>query len=348
MLGDDDCLMKGYFTAHLELIEKYDSPDFIYNSAFLYAYPGVMSDFPDGFLEPYGYAEFLRSAQEPFLLDKKKAINLVRQSMNFRVMFGYNMQFAVIGRKLINSLRDKGTFFQSPYPDYYAMNVMLLKAERVLVSPTPLVAIGISPKSFGYYYFNDAEQGGARFLKNQPSMEMANKLQNVLLPGAAYDASWLFAMETIKTNYGAEFNLHVNYCRYRFLQTLHIIGKYSNNKKEAKPDLLKLWRLLTIWEKLAYGIFFRVVSLLPKSLLKKVLKRLGAAAGTHPHYKPKRIDGQFRNILDVFEKVDPFNRDKKYDFRLRYRHSHFIKRYIVKLMESLWLNTYYKMRHDRD
>jgi glycosyltransferase involved in cell wall biosynthesis len=348
MLGDDDCLMKGYFTAIRDLIEKYDSPDFIYNSAFLYAYPNVISGFPDGFLEPYGYAEFLKSAQEPFLLDKKKALNLARQSMNFRVLFGYNMQYAVISRQLINSLKERGKFFQSPYPDYYAMNVMLLKAERILVFPVPVVTIGISPKSFGYFYFNDSEESGAKFLKNLPSIEISSRLQDVILPGAAYDTSWLFAMETIKANYGIDFDLDVNYCRYRFLQTLHVFEKYGNNKKEARPELLKLWRLLNFWEKSAYGVFLRIVSLFPKSLLIKVLKRLRSAAGTYPHYKPKKIEGQFRNILEVFEKVDPFNRNKKYDFRLRYRHSHFIKRHIVKLVEFLWLSTYYKIRQNQD
>ena len=47
MLGDDDCLMKGYFTAVHHLIQKNDHPDFIYNSAFLYAYPKVMPSFPE-------------------------------------------------------------------------------------------------------------------------------------------------------------------------------------------------------------------------------------------------------------------------------------------------------------
>jgi len=348
MLGDDDCLMKGYFTALLGLINKYDHPDFIYNSAFLYAYPRVMSNFPDGFLEPYGYAEFLRSAKGPFLLDRKKAIALAKQSMNFRVLFGYNMQFAVMRRAFIDSFQEKGKFFQSPYPDYYAMNAMLLKGERILVFPTPLVSIGISPKSFGYFYFNDSERDGSKFLKNLPSNEIVDRLQSVLLPGAAYNMSWLFAMETLKANYGAQFDLHVNYCRYRFLQTIHVFQKYSDNREETKPELLELWNLLHIGEKLAYGYFLRIASLLPGSFLKKALKRFAAAAGTHPHYKPKRIDGHFENILEVFEKIDPFDRTRKYDLKLRNSHSHFLKRYVVNLIESLLLNTYYKTRYKRD
>ncbi len=347
MLGDDDCLMKGYFTAIHNLIQKYDHPDFIYHSAFLYAYPKVMPNFPKGFLEPYGYAEFLRTAREPYWLDKKNAVNLARQSMNFRVLFGYNMQFAVIGRTLIDALQCKGAFFQSPYPDYYAMNVMFLKAERILVFPTPVVTIGISPKSFGFYYFNDSEQSGMNFLKNVPSTGIADRLRSVLLPGAAYDTSWLFAMETIKANYGTEFGLHVNYCRYRFLQTLYVFEKYSANKKNAKPELSTLWGLLSVWEKLTFGLFLRIIVLFPRYVRRMIMKRVSAGVGTHPHFKAKKIDGTFDNILEVYEKIDPFNDDDKYDLKLRNSRSHFFKRKMVRLIESAWLTTYYRINQNR-
>ena len=69
MLGDDDGLMKGYFSTLGHVIEKYDAPDLIYTSAYLYAYPGVMPDFPDGFLRSYNNREIYRSAGTPFWLE---------------------------------------------------------------------------------------------------------------------------------------------------------------------------------------------------------------------------------------------------------------------------------------
>jgi glycosyltransferase involved in cell wall biosynthesis len=80
MLGDDDCLMKGFFTTIKTLIETYNRPDFIYSKAFLYAYPGVLPDFPKGFLKSYDYASFFKSAKEPFWLRREQALNLVHQS----------------------------------------------------------------------------------------------------------------------------------------------------------------------------------------------------------------------------------------------------------------------------
>ena len=52
------------------------------------------------------------------------------------------------------------------------MNAILLKAERILVCPYPLVTIGISPKSFRFYYFNKAERISSFF---RPLTAMATK-----------------------------------------------------------------------------------------------------------------------------------------------------------------------------
>jgi MinD-like ATPase involved in chromosome partitioning or flagellar assembly len=76
------------------------------------------------------------------------------------------MQHFVIGRELVHKMTQDRPFFRSPYPDYYAGNALLLIADRVLVCPYPLVAIGISPKSFGFYYFNQRESEGVEFLRN--------------------------------------------------------------------------------------------------------------------------------------------------------------------------------------
>ncbi len=347
MLGDDDCLMKGYFNTVRKLVQQYDNPDFIYHSAFLYSYPKVMPNFPEGFLEPYGYAVFLRTAEEAFLLEQKEAQRLVKQSLNFRVVFGYNMQFAIMSSNFIASLLDKGKFFQSPYPDYYAMNVMFLKAKRILIFAKPMVTIGISPKSFGFHYFNDSEQSGSNFLKNIPNSNLVSSLKKVILPGAAYNASWLFALETVKNNYGNEFDLHVNYCRYRFLQTMHVMEKIGGDNEQTTPELTTLWSCLSICEKLCYGYFLKIVSSLPQRARKKVLKRIGAAVGTHPHYKAKRMNGSFQNILDVYEQIDLSNSQNKYDLRLRVSYSNFIKRSLVKILESLMLNIYYKINAKR-
>lgn len=309
MLGDDDGLMRGYFSTVRRVIEAHQEPDLVYTSALLYAYPNVIPGHPDGFVQTYGYGMLIDSASEPFWLDPATARDLVRQSMEFKVRFGFNMQFAVMSRRLIDVLRRKGDVFQSPYPDYYAMNAMLLVAERTLVLPKPLVAIGISPKSFGYYYFNDLEQRGVEFLKNLPERDVVERVQHVILPGTNMNTSWLLAMETLLKNYGAEFPLSVRYGRYRLMQLLQVLRSFIVSRASARADLLRMLPLLRTWEKLLFatllGPFSMLCLPLPHRLRKALAQMPLAALRTYPRFTPCKIPGSFANILDVFEKIDP-------------------------------------------
>ncbi|MFZ2959386.1 MAG: glycosyltransferase family A protein [Candidatus Ozemobacteraceae bacterium] len=309
MLGDDDCLMKGYFTTIRQLANDYDAPEVIYSSAFLYAYPGVMPTFPDGFLQPYGYADFLLSADQPFILEKHKALALLEHSLNFRVRFGYNMQFSTVSRRFIQSLAKYGPFYQSPYPDYYASNVMMLKAKHILVTPMPLVTIGISPKSFGYYYFNELEDKGVEFLKNLTNVDMAKRLENVIMPGTEMNTSWLVSMETIRVNFSEEVALRVNYRRYRLIQILFVLLKCTAGEPGTKSIEQKLWKRMSTGEKCLYGypvLFLKFLSsVFPKRYRDALANKILAALGTHPRFVAPKIAGNYRTILDVFEKVDP-------------------------------------------
>ena len=101
MLGDDDGLMPGYVARLRELVERFAQPDVIYTSALIFAYPDVLPDEPEGYLQPYGYASFLRRKTKPFVLDPAVARRMVRDAMRFRVSYGFNMQFSVVSRRLI-------------------------------------------------------------------------------------------------------------------------------------------------------------------------------------------------------------------------------------------------------
>ena len=309
MLGDDDCLMQGYFSTIRGLAEQYKMPDFIYTSAFLYAYPGVMPFYKEGFVQPYGYADFLQSAKVPFLLQKQQALKMLRYSLNFKVRFGYNMQFSIVSRSLIDTLKKYGEFYQSPYPDYYASNAMLLKADRILVVPEPLVTIGISPKSFGAYYFNDMEKQGNAFLQNLPDEEMAKHLDKVILPGTNMNTSWLLSMETLRTNFGDETELAVNYRRYRLLQMLAVAGSNAWGKQGRNHDILQK---LNAREKLFYCIILIFMSVLaaifPERYRASLINRI---VGAYPRFSPPKIPGTYKTILDVFERLSSERTDEK-------------------------------------
>lgn len=306
MLGDDDCLMKGYFSTLSRLIEKFDAPDFIYTSAFLYAYPGVMPGVPDGFLRTYNNREVFQSAKEPFWLERSKAIEFANDSLNFKVTFDYNMQFSLVSRKLIEKMKRYGSFYQSPYPDYYASNAMMLKAERILVVPQPLVTIGISPKSFGCYYFNDAESDGNEFLNNIPDRNMVSRLHEVSLPGVAMNTSWLISMETLAVNFSGELDLKANYVRYRLIQILAVYDGFLTGRNVGKV-YRQLMKKMHFSEWLRYGFMLLVI----KRIAPKRYHAFLEVSRSHSEVHMPDLDGKFQTILDVFEQIDPESYSEK-------------------------------------
>ncbi|TFH08433.1 MAG: glycosyltransferase [Nitrosomonadales bacterium] len=314
MLGDDDCLMQGYFSTLKKIIEEYNDPELIYTSAFVYAYPGVMPGFPEGYLRSYISSQIFRSAQKPFWLEKSESMALVNHSVNFRICFDYNMQFSLVSRKFIQRLEEYGPFYQSPYPDYYASNAAMLKAENILIVPQPLVTIGISPKSFGFYYFNDLESKGNEFLKNIPDPDMVIRLQQVILPGTDMNTSWLLSMETLRQNFAKDGIVKVNYDRYRLLQICAVYARSLSGKYNAKEDLQNLKRKINLREWIFYGIPLCILTTIsvifvPKRYYAAISRQITRLTGSHPkcsaNKKLSMIQGDFNTIIDVFEKAKP-------------------------------------------
>ena len=310
MLGDDDCLMKGYFSTLKRITEEYDTPDVIYTSAFLYAYPGVMPGQSNGFLRSFDNSSIFRCANKPFWLEKSESMALVNHSINFRVRFDYNMQFFLVSRKLIHEMSTYSPFYQSPYPDYYVSNAIMLQAKRILIVPQPLITIGISPKSFGFYYYNDSESKGTEFLKNIPDPKIVRRLQQVILPGTNMNTSWLLSMETLAQNFCEDENLKINYDRYRFLQICAVYTGLVLGKESARSIVSGLKRGMTLREQVFYRVPLSIVVaislVLPRRYRTSIARRLSISTGSHTRGSPiPKIEGNFNTILDVFEKIDP-------------------------------------------
>jgi len=304
MLGDDDCLLNNYFTHALSLIKQFQSPDFIYSSAFQYAYPEVFPGHPEGMLQKWGNAIFFEGKQQPFIIEKEEAIPLVKETMQFKVMYNYNAQFVLVHRSLIRKLQTQGPFYQSPYPDYYSTTALFLNAQRILAVPDPLVVVGITPKSFGFYYFNKKENEGNDFLKNVPDQSILKDVEKYVMPGTDMNSSWMLALETVKKNYGNQFNLKLNYSRYRLLQILHHYKKFATDGSTTTKDLWKMSKHLFWTEKIVYLIPFYLLALGLKMHPNRAALIYDLTIGlSHPRYTMTKIDGQFRTILDVFEKM---------------------------------------------
>jgi len=305
MLGDDDGLMKGYFTRAQNLVAKFDSPDLIYSSGYLYAYPGVLPKYPDGILHHYRNATFLQAESDPFLFSHESAMKLVHDSLDFKMKFTYNMQYSLFGRSLVDDLLRDGPFFQSPFPDYYATNVMFMKAKKILIDPEPTVAVGITPKSYGFFLFNNREGEGVEFLNSPGALSKLTPKGLPILPGTNMNNSWLLAMETMAQNYG----LSLNYSRYRRLQILSVL---RSRVEGQLPDeaYRTFWTQTRPLERAIYRPALSAISWIQRTLRGKsrlVFRRLvGASARwfrASNEWLPQAEARSYSNMLEVFEGV---------------------------------------------
>jgi glycosyltransferase involved in cell wall biosynthesis len=305
MLGDDDGLMPGALKRFSELVTA-DDPDVVYANAYLFTHPGVVATIPDGSLEPYGSGSLFDGHSQPYVLDRSSARDLVRKAMKFEMAYTFNMQHSLVRRDLIDKLRVGSRFFHSPYPDFYATNALFLAAERILICPDRLVVVGLSPKSFGYYFFNDREGEGEAFLRNSLTPSEFEAISRVVLPGSADRTSWLAAMEALKSNFSDTRGLSIDHGRYRRLQLLTVFGggRASAADPELKAEVVRRLRppeRLLFVPAIRFGAY--VMSLLPRGARESARRALHRLIGRTPTIHTGR-GRPFQDLIDVFDEAE--------------------------------------------
>ena len=272
MLGDDDALTSNYLIEIDEILDRHKECELIYTGAMVYCYPGVLKEYINGYIQ-YEKSRILNGDKE-YILNKTQAHQLVKDATNFNMSYSYNMQFSVIRRELINRVKRYGEFYQSPYPDFYATNAVFLSSQFTLIYPKPLVIIGITPKSYGFYHFNKSEKLGAIFLKNSPNENEKNNLKNIVLPGSNNNTSWLYAMEALSNNFKSEYLIKVNYKRYRRIQILNFYKNFYVDKKYTQEEFDSFNKQLTNFEKIIIGTIISIICILLDCLPNRWIIRL--------------------------------------------------------------------------
>jgi len=236
MLGDDDALAPDFRVKVAPLVEA--GSDVVYLAAYHYCYPGVIPGSPDGYLADVRNCRFLAGKSKPFQLPREEAVEVAEAAFGFRYLFGFNSQHFLFRAGFLRDMAALGGIFQSPYPDTFAATVSFLKAKSVAVVPEPVVLIGISPKSFGYYYFNDRSAEGYEFLANETvSADVRDALREVVLPGDGNNTNWLVAVEVARRALAPDFKLTVDVGRYRILQSVAFLREIYLKKVRAVEEI---------------------------------------------------------------------------------------------------------------
>lgn len=307
MLGDDDGLMQGYFQTMVDLINTYQKPDLIYTDGYLFAYAGALPDFTSSVLA--GSCNSYFASRQPFLIERPDADAIVQKALNLDIPIYYNMQLSTMRMDFIRSLADQGAFFQSPFPDYYATIVMFLKAPRILIYQRSVVTIGISKKSFGFYYFSGREKAGESFLNNV-SEQQSSRLRSVLIPGSVEFNCRMIAMDAVDSNYSSEVQRAgavLNHAKYRAMMIRSGVGDYYMRKQTSRAEFKAVRQSVTLREWLRYGIPYTLVYGLVGALstgqrqwLKTLLQKFGRLPKTTA-WQPS----QCTTMVDVFEQIKP-------------------------------------------
>jgi hypothetical protein len=213
-----------------------------------------------------GLCEFMAGRKAPFLLLAAEARAAVESAMRMRLAFSFNMQHSLVSRAAIQRLARHGPFFQSPYPDYYATTALLLTSPAVLVVPEPMVAIGISPRSFGFFHFNARDAEGNALLNNLGE-SIPEFVRGELVPGSTLLTCWFVAMACVERNFGREHGVRADRQRYRKLQRLYLSRAMA-------------------W-----------LSRLSPRVFQEVMARIGA----FPAFDARKQDVDWKNILELCE-----------------------------------------------
>jgi glycosyltransferase involved in cell wall biosynthesis len=236
MLGDDDALAPTF----METVVPYasDGADILYLRAYHYCYPDVIPESPAGYLAVIG-CEFLPSDNGAFCLLPHYARELADSVFEFRHRFGFNAQHFLLKRSFIDRLAETGSIYQSPYPDFFAAIVSFKRAQSIIVIPEPSVIIGISPRSFGAFYFSSRHDEGYKFLANEEiDPKVHSVLEKVIVPGDRHNTNWLVAAETARRVLGCSRRIDLN--RYTLIQLLAILRSKFLKGRPSDPAIEEL------------------------------------------------------------------------------------------------------------
>lgn len=161
MMGDDDYLLPGYFQWMERLLERHKQPDCVIHNAYSFVAPAAIDGYPESH---YGESHFRfgHDFSGETVLPLEQRVSIVRDMFRFKVRIPLNMQTSLIGRSAFVTVC--GGVFKPPFPDHYALNALLLTAERWVFSPEKPLIVGVSPKSFGHYVYSNRQGNGLSYL----------------------------------------------------------------------------------------------------------------------------------------------------------------------------------------
>ena len=194
MMGDDDYLLPGTLRRLDDALVQHNEPDCILYNGHSYVAPNSVSDNPCSF---YASPYFLFGPDfgTEGVIDHKRRMDIVFDMFRFKVRIPLNMQTTLFSRGVME--RECDSVFRAPFPDHYLLNALLISAEKWVYLPDNLVVVGISPKSFGQFFYSQKAEAGLDYLGITTNFKGA-------LPGSALLNGMGAWLHDLKAEYPAE------------------------------------------------------------------------------------------------------------------------------------------------
>ncbi len=189
MMGDDDLLLPGYFTRMAQIVDQYGQPDCVLHNGYSYVAPNSIGQNEHGFYSR-AHFNFGPDLTREGVMSIDQRFSIVRDMFRFKVRIPLNMQTTLVRR-------DKLPQFHPPFPDHYALNSLLLTADKWVFSPEKLLVVGVSPKSFGHYFYSSKHKSGLAYLGIDPEFPG-------MLPGSDLTNGMHMWLNLLKKNLGAK------------------------------------------------------------------------------------------------------------------------------------------------
>jgi len=227
MLGDDDCLLPESLENIYSVIKDNNYPECISLNGIIFYNKGSLLNVKSNAYSKL-YFDYKKNGIAEGKLSRNDRLNIVKQMFNFDNRLPLNMQPHIVSRKAVKRL--KKNLYQPPFPDHYALNSLLLTAETWVVSYKKVVAVGMTGKSFGHFYFNSKTKDGLKYLGHKISFPNS-------VSGSILNTCMMAWLTNIKIDYN-DYLKSVKVSREAYVQRQFYYVFMQFFEKNIKFDLL--------------------------------------------------------------------------------------------------------------
>lgn len=261
MIGDDDVLLPRFFERVDAILRRHSDPDCLTFDGYSYVAPNSLRPETSAFWSPRHF-DMRRFGEREISPGERLAI--VKDMFRFRVRFPLNMQLTLFSQSAKAAV--PGELFRAPFPDHFALNSLLLRARRHVVTDERLLVVGVSSKSFGHYFYSGRQREGLRYLGSGSTFP--GRIEGSELVNSMY--AWLIML---RKAYPELASIDIDHWQYAVRQANYWYREVEFGSVPLSA-MAPLVRSLKPWE---------VVSVLGVALGYRAQRRLRAAVAAKPH-----------------------------------------------------------------